>query len=147
MGMNLGTNRSHTGKKYRPLAEINVTPFVDVMLVLLIIFMIAAPMLTQGVQVALPKAEAKPIEQDRPLVVALKADGSVMVGSTVVPKEALAARLQAIQDNRENASVLVKADKGLPYGNVMEVMAALQAAGLVDVGLETESPEAAGPTP
>jgi biopolymer transport protein TolR len=138
MGMNL-TQRSHTGKRYRPMAEMNVTPFVDVMLVLLIIFMIAAPMLTQGVQVALPKADAKPIEQDRPLEVTLKADGSVYVGSALVPADALVARLQAVQENRENASVLIKADKGLPYGKVMEVMAALQAAGLVDVGMQTDA--------
>ena len=123
---------------HRPLmSELNVTPMVDVMLVLIIIFMVAAPMLTQGVQVALPKADAQPIEQDQPVELTLKKDGTVYVGSTQVPRDALVARLQAVQENREQASIILRADKELGYGAVMEVMAALQAAGMVDVGLVT----------
>ncbi|MBI1309392.1 MAG: protein TolR [Proteobacteria bacterium] len=141
MSMNLGPS-SHRGHKlYRPMAEINVTPMVDVMLVLLIIFMVAAPMLTQGVQVALPKADAKPIQQDKPVEVALKADGRIFVGSTEVAKENLVDKLAAIQEGRDEASILLRADKDMPYGRVMEVMAILQAAGMVDVGMVTEPTE------
>jgi len=124
-----------------PMSEMNVTPMVDVMLVLLIIFMVAAPMLTQGVQVALPKADATPIEQDKPVEVSIKKDGSIYVGSTQVPQDALIARLQAAQENREQASIILRADKELDYGTVMQVMAALQAAGMVDVGLVTSANE------
>jgi biopolymer transport protein TolR len=125
-------------RRYAPISEMNITPFVDVMLVLLIIFMVAAPMMTQGVQVALPKADAKPIEQDKPVEITLKPEGRIYVGSALVPMENLIARLQVVQENRENASILLRADARMDYGSVMKVMAALQAAGMVDVGLVTE---------
>ena len=143
MGMNLGPSRHKGHRVYRPVAEINVTPMVDVMLVLLIIFMVAAPMLTQGVQVALPKADAKPIEQNQPVEVSIKKDGTIFVGSAQVPREALVERLKLVQENRKEASIVLRADKDMPYGSVMELMAALQQAGMVDVGLVTESPDAA----
>lgn len=129
-----------TGKRkgYAPMAEMNVVPFIDVMLVLLIIFMVAAPMLTQGVQVQLPKANAKPIEQDKPVEVTLAANGIIKIGSSEVTLDQLLPRLQAIQSNRDNVAVLIRADKSLDYGSVMKVMAALQASGMVDVGLATE---------
>jgi biopolymer transport protein TolR len=137
------TSQHSRGKKgrYQPMAEMNVTPFVDVMLVLLIVFMIAAPMMTQGVQIALPKADAKPIEQAQPVEVNLKADGSIYISQQHIPFEALVERLQLIQENRKEASILLRADSTLNYGEVMKVMAALQAAGMVDVGLVTEPAE------
>jgi biopolymer transport protein TolR len=138
MGMNLNSPGSHKGKRlYKPVAEINITPMVDVMLVLLIIFMVAAPMMTQGVQVALPKADAKAIEQDKPVEVSIKKDGRIFIGSAEVGKDQLVPRLQVIQEGRENASIVLRADKDIAYGTVMEVMAALQAAGMVDVGMVT----------
>lgn len=141
MGMNLGPS-THKGRRlYKPVAEINITPMVDVMLVLLIIFMVAAPMMTQGVQVALPKADAKPIEQEKPVEVSLKRDGTIYIGSTQVEKDNLVARLQAIQEGRDQASIVLRADKDMNYGTVMEVMAALQAAGMVDVGMVTQPSE------
>ncbi len=141
MGMNLGPSGHKGHRVYRPVAEINITPMVDVMLVLMIIFMVAAPMMTQGVQVALPKADAKSIEQDKPIEIILRRDGTVQVGSAVVPQEDLVARLQAIQEGRDSAAILLRADKDISYGSVMQVMAALQVAGMVDVGLVTEPTE------
>jgi biopolymer transport protein TolR len=136
---NTGANTGRRSKRsYQPMAEMNITPFVDVMLVLLIIFMVAAPMMTQGIQVALPKADAKPIEQDKPVEITLKNNGEIYVGSALVPLENLVGRLQAVQENRENASILLRAESSLNYGEVMKVMAALQGAGMVDVGLVTE---------
>lgn len=138
MAMNLGPSNHKGHRVYRPVAEINVTPMVDVMLVLLIVFMVAAPMLTQGVQVALPQANAKPIEQNQPVEISLNKDGTIYVGSTRVPREALVERLKVIQENRKEASIVLRADKDMNYGTVMEIMAALQGAGMVDVGLVTE---------
>jgi biopolymer transport protein TolR len=138
MGINASTGSGRRRKRYGLVAEMNITPFVDVMLVLLIIFMVAAPMLTQGVQVALPKADAKPIEQDQPVEVNLKADGRIFISQQEVPFDALVARLQIIQENRKEASILLRADENLNYGAVMKIMAALQAAGMVDVGMVTE---------
>ena len=141
MGMNMGPYGHKGHRVYRPVAEMNITPMVDVMLVLMIIFMVAAPMMTQGVQVALPKADAKPIEQEKPVEILLKKDGTIQVGSSVVAKEDLVSRLQAIQEGRDSAAILLRADKDMNYGTVMEIMAALQVAGMVDVGLVTEPTE------
>ena len=141
MGMNMGPSGHKGHRVYRPVAEMNITPMVDVMLVLMIIFMVAAPMMTQGVQVALPKADAKPIEQEKPVEILLKKDGTIQVGSSVVAKEDLVSRLQAIQEGRDSAAILLRADKDMNYGTVMEIMAALQVAGMVDVGLVTEPTE------
>ena len=141
MGMNMGPSGHKGHRVYRPVAEMNITPMVDVMLVLMIIFMVAAPMMTQGVQVALPKADAKSIEQDKPVEILLKKDGTVQVGSAQVAREDLVARLQAIQEGRDSAAILLRADKDINYGTVMEIMAALQMAGMVDVGLVTEPTE------
>ncbi len=137
MAMSMSTRSKSSRARYTPMSEMNITPFVDVMLVLLIIFMVAAPMMTQGVQVALPKADAKPIEQDKPIEITLKSDGTIFVGSALVPMESLLDRLQVVQENRENASILLRADSTMDYGSVMKIMAALQAAGMVDVGLVT----------
>lgn len=141
MGMNIGPSGHKGHRVFRPIAEMNITPMVDVMLVLMIIFMVAAPMMTQGVQVALPKADAKPIEQEKPVEIMLKKDGTISIGSTVVAREELVTRLTAIQEGRDTAGILLRADKDINYGTVMEIMAALQAAGMVDVGLVTDPVE------
>lgn len=130
-----GNNRS----RYNTMTEINITPFVDVMLVLLVVFMITAPMLTQGVQVSLPEVqntEIKP-EQD-PIEIAVKKDGSIFVGTSKVKKDELLTKLNAIKKVRQNAAILLRADKDVPYGTVMAVMSSLQSSGLVDVGMVTE---------
>ena len=114
--------RSHARRK--PMAEINVTPFVDVMLVLLVVFMVTAPLLTVGVQVDLPKADTKPIPgQDEPLTVTVKADGTVFLQETETPLETLGPRLVAITGSNPDARIFVRGDRTLAYGRVMEVMA------------------------
>jgi biopolymer transport protein TolR len=123
------------------MAEINVTPFVDVMLVLLIIFMVAAPLLVVGVPVELPKtaANALPGEQEEPLTVTVSADGRVAIQTTDVPREELVARLRAIATEREGARVFLRADGAVPYAEVMQVMGALNRGGFGNIGLVTET--------
>ena len=125
----------------RPMSEINVTPFVDVMLVLLIIFMVAAPLLTVGVPVELPEtaAEALPSEQEEPLTVTLTAEGGVMIQTTEVEEGALVPRLQAIATERQGDKIFLRADGAIPYERVMQVMGALNAGGFPSIGLVTET--------
>lgn len=140
--MQRGGGRGGRLKRYTAVSEINVTPFVDVMLVLLIVFMIAAPLMTQGVQVSLPETSAAPIqEQEDPIQVTIRRDGSYYLEQRRVDEADLLRRLQAIQKVRPNASIIMRADKNVSYGKVMQVMSALQTAGLTDVGLVTEPPE------
>jgi biopolymer transport protein TolR len=126
----------------RPLAEINVTPFVDVMLVLLIIFMVTAPLLTAGVPVDLPKTHAKPLTDDRePLSVTIRKDGSIYLQQTRISPETLVERLKAIATNGYDERVYVRGDASVPYGRVIEVMAILNNAGFTKVGLVTGPPK------
>lgn len=127
------------------MSEINVTPFVDVMLVLLIIFMVAAPLLTAGVPIELPETAAAPLpqEDEEPLAVTVAADGRVLIGSTDVPRDELVTRLRGIAQERTSGKVFLRADGGVPYGEIMVVMGALNAGGFRDIGLVTE---AGGPT-
>lgn len=127
----------------RPMAEINITPFVDVMLVLLVVFMITAPLITQGVSINLPEVDNEPItEQKEPIQITIKATGAIYIQAQKVERSALPSRLKAIRDARkEAASILLNADKAVDYGTVMGVMSELQAAGLVDVGLVTAPPK------
>lgn len=143
-----GSNRRRgrrRGGRAQPMAEINVTPFVDVMLVLLIIFMVAAPLLTVGVPVDLPKtaAGALPSDQEEPLTVTLTAEGRVQIQTTEVPRGELVARLRAIAAERETERVFLRADGAIPYAEVMQVMGALNAGGFSNVGLVTDT---GGPT-
>jgi biopolymer transport protein TolR len=127
---------------YRPLSEINVTPFVDVMLVLLIVFMITAPLLTVGVPVDLPKTEAKSIaESEEPLVISVDSEGKVYIQETEVPFENLVPRLAAITDNKPDTRIYVRGDKALAYGRIMEVMGNIQVAGFSRVALIAELPK------
>lgn len=121
------------------MSEINVVPFIDIMLVLLVVFMVTAPMMTQGVQVSLPEVESTLItEEQEPLPVVIKKDGSVFVYEKPVDLKELAPTLQAIKNQKPKISILLRADRHVNYGRVMEVMSALQVAGLVDIGLVTE---------
>ena len=117
-----------------PMAEINVTPMVDVMLVLLIIFMVTAPLLTAGVQVDLPKTKAAALDQDqRPVSVSIDRSGSIFIDNSPVPAGALGARLQAIASGSGEEGgprIYLRADSGLDYGRVMEVMGEINHAGL-----------------
>ncbi|SEP74552.1 Cell division and transport-associated protein TolR [Thalassovita taeanensis] len=123
------------------MAEINVTPFVDVMLVLLIIFMVAAPLMTVGVPVELPKtaANALPGEHEEPLAVTITAEGVVMIQTTEVPRDELINRLRAIATEREGDRVFLRADGAVPYEQVVQVMGALNRAGFSNIGLVTDT--------
>ena len=127
--------------KSQPMAEINVTPFVDVMLVLLIIFMVAAPLLTVGVPLELPKtaAQAVPAEPEEPLSVSVTTDGPIMVMTTEVPEEELVTRLRAVAEERQSDKIYLRADGAIPYARIMEVMGALNAAGFNNIVLVTEA--------
>jgi biopolymer transport protein TolR len=122
------------------MAEINVTPFVDVMLVLLIIFMVAAPVLTVGVPVELPKtaAGALPVDQEEPLTVTITAEGAVQIQTTETPRDQLIVRLRGIAAERESDRVFLRADGAVPYAQVMQVMGALNAGGFSNIGLVTD---------
>ena len=133
--------------RYRPLADINVTPLVDVMLVLLIIFMVTAPLMTSGVSVDLPKTSAQPLNSDsEPLTVSIKADGSIFLQDQGVDIGDLVAKLQAIAQNNPDRRIFVRGDKDLAYGRIMEVMGTITQGGFTKVALLAEQP-ASGPAP
>ncbi len=124
---------------YRPLSEINVTPFVDVMLVLLIVFMITAPLLTVGVPIELPKTKAKSIaEAVEPLVITVNAEGTVFIQDTEVEIENLVPRLKAITESKADTRIYVRGDKNVKYGRVMEVMGTINVAGFTRVAMIAE---------
>ncbi len=135
--------RRGRGSRRAPIAEINVTPLVDVMLVLLIIFMITAPLLASAVPIDLPESRAKPVETEErePVQLSINADDTLYIGEEVVPETELPARLDAIA--RENdgqdkpRQIMLRADKGLDYGRVMRVMGELNRAGLTRISLVT----------
>jgi biopolymer transport protein TolR len=133
--------RGHTfggRRQTRPMSDINVTPLVDVMLVLLIIFMITAPLLTTGVQVDLPEAPAAAIKgQDEPVSVSIDREGKVFIGDDEVALDALVVRLQAIAAANPDVRVFVRGDQGIDYGRVMSVVGTIHAAGLRQVALVT----------
>lgn len=136
------TEKGRRSRRRRPLAEINVTPFVDVMLVLLIVFMVTAPLLTVGVPVDLPKTRAQTLGQERePLSVTIKRDGSIYVQNTQVPADELVAKLTAIAANGYDQRIFVRGDNSVSYGRVMEVMGMLSAAGFTHIGLVTGPPK------
>ena len=123
----------------RPLSEINVTPFVDVMLVLLVIFMVTAPMMQSGVEVDLPETKTQPMRmRDEPLILSVKKDGAIFVGRTEVPLEELAVKLKAIFEGRDTKELFLRADKEAAYGKVAQAMAAAREAGASKLGMVTE---------
>lgn len=139
-------NNGNGGRaRYKPMADINVTPMVDVMLVLLVIFMVAAPLLTVGVPVDLPQSKAPAItEQKEPLVITVNAEGKLFLQNTALGDDELVPRLQAITKNNPDADIYVRGDRAINYGRVMEVMGMVAAAGFNKVSLITEQPH--GPT-
>jgi len=126
-------------RRSRPMSEINVTPFVDVMLVLLIVFMVTAPLLTVGVPVDLPKTRAQALGQDRePLAVTIRSNGQIYLQNTLVSEDDLVPKLTAISGNGYDQRIFVRGDKSVDYGRVMEVMALISAAGFTHIGLVTD---------
>lgn len=125
------------------ISEINVTPLVDVMLVLLIVFMVSAPLMQQGIQVDLPKTKSPALsEQEKPVVLVVNKGGSVQIAGTTIQQSQLSEKLKAIFEKREKKEIFIQADKGIPYGTVATVMSQAQAAGIVRIGLVTEPGEA-----
>jgi len=137
----LRTRRRTRRVQAKPMAEINVTPFVDVTLVLLIIFMVAAPLLTVGVPVTLPKTAATPLpsEEEQPLTLAIGADGRLVLQKTEIKSTELIPRLRAIAAERKNDKIFLRADGSVRYELVMQVMGALNAGGFRNIGLVTDS--------
>lgn len=142
MGMSVGMagrgGRGHRrrGRHHALMSEINVTPMVDVMLVLLIIFMVAAPMLTVGVPVDLPETKAKAMNADtQPITVSIDAAGKIFLQETEIPREELVAKLQAVSKTGYEERIFIRGDKATNYGAAMEVMALIQAAGYKNIGL------------
>ena len=144
MGANLigelKISRRRQRRRSRPMAEINVTPFVDVMLVLLIVFMVAAPMLTVGVPIELPKtsANALPTEKEEPLTVTITPDGKILIQKTEVSPEQLLGKLKAIAVERSSDRIFLRADGRIPYELVVQVMGALNAGGFSKISLVTD---------
>jgi biopolymer transport protein TolR len=127
-----GNNRG----RYKPMGEINVTPLVDVMLVLLIIFMVTAPMMTSGVNVDLPKTDAKPINTDaKPITVTMTADGKISVGDDPVELSDLVPTLTKLADGDMTRRIFVRGDKAVPYGQVTLLMSAISQGGFNKVAL------------
>jgi biopolymer transport protein TolR len=130
------------------MSEINVVPYIDVMLVLLVIFMITAPLLTEGVKVDLPQAQAKPVDRSdsEPLIVIIDSDGQIYINfgdnkDDPIDSTTLVARVSAVMRHQPGKQVLVRGDENVPYGDVVFVMTLLQQAGAPSVGLLTERPE------
>lgn len=136
MGAQLGNSRKRGGR-YRQFTEINVTPFVDVMLVLLIVFMVSAPLLATGVSVDLPQSEARAIaEQDNaPLEVSLQADGKLFIGEREVENAQFISVLSQIMKQREDKRIYIRADQNLPYSKVMNILGSVNRAGFSKVAL------------
>ena len=144
MAVSLNSGRGGRGR-YKPMAEINVTPMVDVMLVLLIIFMVAAPLMTVGVPVDLPKTNASQLNQDNePITITVNPEGKIFLQETEVPIEGLVAQLQAIGREQPAGAperrIFVRGDKAISYGRVMEVMGTISAGGFSKVALLAEQP-------
>jgi len=138
-GIQHTSSRGRGRMRRRVMAEINVTPFVDVMLVLLIVFMVTAPLLTVGVPVDLPKTRAPALGQDRePLSISVKRDGTIYLQKELVAQDTLVARLTAIAANGYDQRIFVRGDTAANYGKVMEVMGILAAAGFTHIGLVTD---------
>ncbi|MEE8272618.1 MAG: protein TolR [Alphaproteobacteria bacterium] len=130
---------------YRPLSEINVTPFVDVMLVLLIVFMVTAPLLTVGVPIDLPKTQAQNIsEPSEPLIISVDADGQLYIQESEIELANLVPLLLAITQSNPEARIFVRGDRRIAYGRIMEVMGSVNAAGFRRVALVAELPAAGG---
>ncbi|MCX5858330.1 MAG: biopolymer transporter ExbD [Proteobacteria bacterium] len=131
-----------SGKDYKSLAEINVTPMVDVMLVLLIIFIVAAPLLEQGMGVSLPQAESPVVEiKNEDLIISIGKNQVIMIGNAAVPLSELGKKLKLIGEQTGKKQIFLRADREIPYGLVVKVMSDIKGAGFPDLGIVTEPPE------
>ncbi len=140
-------SRQHKNRR-RPMAEINVVPYIDVMLVLLIIFMVTAPLITQGVHVELPQADAKPMEPDEepPLVISVNLQGEMFLNvgedkEEPVDADSLVERVSKVLKHKPQTQVMIRGDNGVPYGEVVQAMILAQEGGAPSVGLITEPPQ------
>ena len=126
--------------KKEPMSEINVTPFVDVMLVLLIVFMVTAPLLTVGIPVDLPKVKASALtDQKDPIEITVNIEGEVYIGESLVEVENLIPRINAITEQNTNARIYIRGDRVVAYGRVMEIMSIINSAGYIKVALITQN--------
>ncbi len=140
--MQVNENSTYSQRLQPTLAEINVTPLVDVMLVLLIVFMVAAPLMQQGVQVDLPKAASAPLdEQQESIVLVLTKDKQIVINKNEIPFKILRTKLAAIYQNKSKKEIFVQADQAVAYGFVAQVMSEIKQAGITKVGLVTEPPK------
>lgn len=139
-----GRRRRRRSSRNQPMAEINVTPFVDVMLVLLIIFMVAAPLLTVGIPVELPEtsANALPTDEEEPLTVTITADGRTLIQTTETSREELVVKLSAIAAERTSDRIFLRADGANAWNTVAEIMGDLNAGGFSNIGLVTDIAQA-----
>lgn len=141
MGARIDTGGGSGGgrRRWKPNAEINVTPFVDVMLVLLIVFMISAPLLTVGIEVDLPDTEARAMTtSEEPLTITIRGDGEIYLMETAVSFDELGPRLRAIAGAGAQTRVYIRADQGVAYGDVVRVMARVSSSGYPNIGLVTD---------
>lgn len=144
MAIKLGTPKRRQ-RRAQPFCEINITPMVDVMLVLLVIFMVAAPMMTTGVTVDLPQAKATPVQgQDEPLSISVRADGKIYLQETPVTIKNLQAKLKAITGEKRDIRIFVRGDKTIDYGRMIQVVTEINTAGFNKVALITDAAGAAG---
>jgi biopolymer transport protein TolR len=142
--LNSGGGRNGARRGYKPMSEINVTPMVDVMLVLLVVFMVAAPLLTVGVPVDLPKTQAASInDRVEPLTITVDNQGRVFLQETEAAMDQLVPRLQAITRSKPDTTIFVRGDRGIAYGRIMEVMGLVASAGFSKVSLIAELPGSA----
>jgi biopolymer transport protein TolR len=134
------SHRYSRRSRHGPMSEINVTPLVDVMLVLLIVFMVTAPLLNSGVELTLPKSEAPPLNQpEEPLVISVDKTGAIFIQETAVTLETLAPRLLAITENKPDTTIYVRGDQSINYGRMIEVMGLLTGFGFTKLSLVTEA--------
>jgi len=144
-GIGGGGGRNGRGR-YRPLAEINVTPLVDVMLVLLIIFMVTAPLMTSGVTVDLPKTSANPVNTDsQPITISINAQGKVFLQNDPVEIADLVTRLQAATNGQTDRRIFVRGDQSISYGQIMQVMGTIVSGGFSKVALLAQQPSGSSP--
>ena len=147
----MGGSLAQSGRKSRrgrrralPIADINMTPFIDVMLVLLIVFMVAAPMLTVGVPIELPKTAAKPMQDEtQPVTISIKPNGDIFLMETKIGPDEIVPRLQAIVKNGADERIFIRGDKSVDYGTMMRIMGQVSGAGFKRIGLVTAQDDSA----
>jgi biopolymer transport protein TolR len=140
MAFKLSNSRGRRGAKRQISAEINVTPLVDVMLVLLVIFMVTSPMLVAGIQVDLPKTKASALSgQDEPIAVSIDKFGNIYIHETKIKLEELTKKLSAVAHEKKDIRIFVRGDKGIDYGRVMQVFGSIKAAGYKNIALVSET--------